>query len=73
MFYDRRSCLFIIRNVILVLFILNLLAAFIIIVEEKKYREYNKFYKTGPEWDTLMEVDHEPIEKNYDLQEEIGK
>ncbi|XP_076663902.1 death-associated protein kinase 1 isoform X5 [Andrena cerasifolii] len=28
---------------------------------------------TGPEWDTLMEVHHEPIEKNYKLLEEIGK
>ncbi|XP_012252657.2 death-associated protein kinase 1-like isoform X2 [Athalia rosae] len=27
----------------------------------------------GPEWDTLMEVHHEPIEKNYELLEEIGK
>ncbi|XP_029043621.1 death-associated protein kinase 1-like isoform X3 [Osmia bicornis bicornis] len=27
----------------------------------------------GPEWDTLMEVHHEPIEKNYKLLEEIGK
>ncbi|XP_012282069.1 death-associated protein kinase 1 isoform X2 [Orussus abietinus] len=27
----------------------------------------------GPEWDTLMEVHHEPIEKNYVLHEEIGK
>ncbi|KAG7203548.1 hypothetical protein KM043_013598 [Ampulex compressa] len=26
-----------------------------------------------PEWDTLMEVHHEPIEKNYQLLEEIGK
>ncbi|XP_076663901.1 death-associated protein kinase 1 isoform X4 [Andrena cerasifolii] len=26
-----------------------------------------------PEWDTLMEVHHEPIEKNYKLLEEIGK
>ncbi|XP_032686677.1 death-associated protein kinase 1-like isoform X2 [Odontomachus brunneus] len=25
------------------------------------------------EWDTLMEVQHEPIEKNYQLLEEIGK
>ncbi|XP_046431964.1 death-associated protein kinase 1-like isoform X1 [Neodiprion fabricii] len=28
---------------------------------------------SGPEWDTLMEVHHEPIEKNYELHEEIGK
>ncbi|XP_051174967.1 death-associated protein kinase 1-like isoform X1 [Leptopilina boulardi] len=27
----------------------------------------------GSEWDTLMEVHHEPIEKNYELLEEIGK
>ncbi|XP_029043611.1 death-associated protein kinase 1-like isoform X2 [Osmia bicornis bicornis] len=27
----------------------------------------------SPEWDTLMEVHHEPIEKNYKLLEEIGK
>ncbi|KAL7299559.1 hypothetical protein TKK_0007637 [Trichogramma kaykai] len=27
----------------------------------------------GYEWDTLMEVVHEPIEKNYTLLEEIGK
>ncbi|XP_066593408.1 death-associated protein kinase 1-like [Prorops nasuta] len=27
----------------------------------------------GSEWDTLMEVQHEPIEKNYELLEEIGK
>lgn len=27
----------------------------------------------GSEWDTLMEVHHEPIEKNYELHEEIGK
>ncbi|XP_024938957.1 LOW QUALITY PROTEIN: death-associated protein kinase 1 [Cephus cinctus] len=27
----------------------------------------------GPEWDTLMEVHHEPIEKHYELLEEIGK
>ncbi|KAK0181199.1 hypothetical protein PV327_003502 [Microctonus hyperodae] len=26
-----------------------------------------------PDWDTLMEVYHEPIEKNYELLEEIGK
>ncbi|XP_012531644.1 death-associated protein kinase 1 isoform X4 [Monomorium pharaonis] len=26
-----------------------------------------------PEWSTLMEVHHEPIEKNYQLLEEIGK
>lgn len=28
---------------------------------------------SGPEWDTLMEVHHEPIEQNYKLLEEIGK
>ncbi|XP_043495190.1 death-associated protein kinase 1-like isoform X3 [Polistes fuscatus] len=27
----------------------------------------------GSEWDSLMEVHHEPIEKNYELLEEIGK
>ncbi|KAL0112139.1 hypothetical protein PUN28_013410 [Cardiocondyla obscurior] len=27
----------------------------------------------NPEWNTLMEVYHEPIEKNYQLLEEIGK
>lgn len=31
------------------------------------------FLLLGPEWDTLMEVHHEPIEKNYKLLEEIGK
>ncbi|XP_076663899.1 death-associated protein kinase 1 isoform X2 [Andrena cerasifolii] len=31
------------------------------------------FISICPEWDTLMEVHHEPIEKNYKLLEEIGK
>lgn len=31
------------------------------------------FFYLGSEWDTLMEVHHEPIEKNYELHEEIGK
>lgn len=31
------------------------------------------FTFSGFEWDTLMEVVHEPIEKNYTLLEEIGK
>lgn len=26
-----------------------------------------------PDWNTLMEVHYEPIEKNYELLEEIGK
>lgn len=30
-------------------------------------------YFLGSEWDSLMEVHHEPIEKNYELLEEIGK
>lgn len=30
-------------------------------------------YCSDPEWGTLMEVHHEPIEKNYQLLEEIGK
>ena len=33
---------------------------------------YVRFF-VGFEWDSLMEVVHEPIEKNYKLLEEIGK